>query len=197
MSEDASIFTLMFYPGIYFVKGEKLKVQVFDSLEELYFLESLHKCKFDWRPSKIIIDIEEYAYLATPTKHRELSIIEYGAKIPTKYERFDGYTQEEINLYRTVGCGIVHASHGMGTVSIILIDDIDAVTDMLDETNLHERTMGLVSEYDSSVIRYSDNHIKYVQTEDVKRVSHKFKKYLPDIHSIESTSYQETSCKKI
>lgn len=193
MSEDADIFHFMGYPGVYFVKGEELKEKFFDSLERLYFLESLNECKFDRSPEKIISDVREYAYLATPTKPRELSIIDYNEKIPTRYESFDGYTQEEIDLYRIVGCGIVHASHGMGIVSIILIDEI---TDLFNETNLYERTMGLVPEYDSEVIRYSTNHIKYVQTDDVKRVSHKFKKYLPDICSVESHSYQERRYRK-
>lgn len=192
MSGETSILNFMKYPGVYFVKGNDLKKDIFDSLARLYFVEGSNECKFSISPERVIDNVLEYATLIKPTRYRELSLIDASEKIPTKYESFDGYTQKEIDLYRTIGCGIVHASHGKGIVSIIFIDDYDEMHLRMDyRTDLHERTMGLVSKYESDVIKASINSIQHVQTSEVKKVSYKFKKYIPDIDSIRLDAYEK------
>lgn len=193
MSGDTNILNFMKYPGVYFVKGDELKTSIFESLQHLYFLEGLNECKFSVSPEKVIDNVIEYATLVKSTKYRELSLIDASETIPTKYESFDGYNQEEIDLYRTIGCGIVHASHGKGIVSIIFIDDYAERPYRMDSrVDLNERTMGLVSKYDSDVIKSSINSIKHVQTSEVKKVGHKFKKYIPAIDSIIKPTYEKS-----
>lgn len=179
MSEETNILHFMKYPGVYFVKGKELITDILKSVSDIQFSP---EPKPILSPERIIDDIMEYAYLDTPITNRELSIIEHNAIVPTRYEFYDDYTQEEIDLYRTIGCGIVHASNGRGIVSLILIDE---------SVDLYERTMGLVSKYESDVMSISINHITHIQTKDLKRVLSEFKKYIPSKGARDVCPYYE------